>query len=157
MSEFTDSRTLLESNQIILEVNTKLDTQIQALSNTINKEWLDNLKGYIKLDRILENENSQLVLILDPTEVKCRTQYHFQAQYQNRNTLNKKVTKDWEQIYVSKEEIKDEWYKILLMAITIDEWSLMLSNLKNKTVPGISEISYLLIKNVNKKMQEWFI
>ncbi|CAG8796521.1 28213_t:CDS:2, partial [Gigaspora margarita] len=45
-SEFTDSRTLLKSNQIILEVNTKLDTQIQALLNTINKECLDDLKGW---------------------------------------------------------------------------------------------------------------
>ncbi|CAG8849550.1 30500_t:CDS:2, partial [Gigaspora margarita] len=44
-SEFIDSRTLLESNQIILEVNTKVDTQVQALSNTISKEWLDDLKG----------------------------------------------------------------------------------------------------------------
>ncbi|CAG8810885.1 42754_t:CDS:2, partial [Gigaspora margarita] len=35
-----------KSNQIILEVNTKLDIQIQALSNTINKEWLDDLKGW---------------------------------------------------------------------------------------------------------------
>ncbi|CAG8852982.1 12726_t:CDS:2, partial [Gigaspora margarita] len=112
-------------------VNTKLDTQIQALLNTINKEWLDDLKGWwhvlfrrwglekekkkfknikisIKLDCILENVNGQLVLILDPTEVKRRTQQHFQTQYQNRKTSNEKVTKNWEQIYAPKEEIKDE-------------------------------------------------
>ncbi|CAG8845442.1 2474_t:CDS:1, partial [Gigaspora margarita] len=157
MSEFIDSRTLLESNQIILEVNTKLNTQVQALTNTISKEWLDDLKGWcrvlfrrwglekekkkfkdikmytdlrckmlqndqgrmlrnlldkpfrsIKLDRILENVNSQSVLITDPTEVKCKTQQHFQTQYQNRNTTNGKVTENWEQIYTPKEEIKDE-------------------------------------------------
>ncbi|CAG8834619.1 41243_t:CDS:2, partial [Gigaspora margarita] len=90
-SEFIDSRTLLESNQIILEANTKLDTQIQALSSTINKEWLDVLKDG-------ENVN----------EVKRRTQQHFQTQYQNRNTTNEKVTEDWEQIYVPKKEIKDK-------------------------------------------------
>ncbi|CAG8851084.1 27138_t:CDS:1, partial [Gigaspora margarita] len=101
----------------------------------------------IKLDRILENINGQSVLISDPTEVKCRTRQHFQTQYQNRNTTNGKVTEDWEQIYAPKEEIKDEWYKTLLMAITIDEWSSMLSSLKNKTAPGISGIGYLLIKN----------
>ncbi|CAG8845994.1 40724_t:CDS:1, partial [Gigaspora margarita] len=78
------------------------------------------------------NENGQSVLISDPTEVKRRMQQHFQAQYQNRNTTNEKVPEDWEQIYAPKEEIKDEWYKILLTAITIDEWSSMLSNLKNK-------------------------
>ncbi|CAG8844533.1 9551_t:CDS:2, partial [Gigaspora margarita] len=138
-SEFIDSRTLLESNQIILEVNTKLDTQIQALSNTINKEWLDDLKGWWRvLFRRWENVNGQAVLISDPTEVKRRMQQYFQTQYQNRNTTNEK-------------------YKTLLTAITIDEWSSMLSNLKNKTAPGISGIGYLLIKNVNKKMQEWFI
>ncbi|CAG8840500.1 40074_t:CDS:2, partial [Gigaspora margarita] len=156
-SKFIDSRTLLELNQIILEANTKLDTQIQALSSTINKEWLDDLKGWwrvlfrywglekerkkfkdikmytdlrckmlqndqrrmlrnlldkpfrsIKLDCILENINSQSVLISDPTEVKHRTQQHFQTQYQNRNTTNEKITEDWKQIYAPKEEIKDE-------------------------------------------------
>ncbi|CAG8854807.1 21230_t:CDS:1, partial [Gigaspora margarita] len=157
MSKFIDSRTLLESNKIILEVNTKLDTQIQALSNTINKEWLDDLKGWwhvlfrywglekekkkfkdikmytnfrckmlqnvqgrmlrnlldkpfrsIKLDRILENVNGQSVLISDPTEVKRKMQQHFQTQYQNRNTINEKVTENWEQIYAPKEKIKNE-------------------------------------------------
>ncbi|CAG8829381.1 3095_t:CDS:2, partial [Gigaspora margarita] len=197
-SKFIDSKTLLESNQIILEVNTKLDTQIQALSNTISKEmrvlfrcWglekekkkfkdikmytdlrckmlqndqgrmlrnlLDKSFRSIKLDHILENVNGQSVLISDPTEVKRRTQQHFQTQYQDRNTTNGKVTEDWEQIYTPKKEIKDEWYKILLTAITIDEWSSMLSNLKNKTALGISGIGYLLIKNVNRKTQEWFI
>ncbi|CAG8833685.1 21954_t:CDS:1, partial [Gigaspora margarita] len=63
---------------------------------------------------ILKNENGQSVLISDPTEVKHRTQQHFQAQYQSKNTSNEKVTKDWKQIYAPKEEIKDEWYKILL-------------------------------------------
>ncbi|CAG8857561.1 25424_t:CDS:1, partial [Gigaspora margarita] len=62
----------------------------------------------IKLDRILENVNGQSVLISDPTEVKHRTQQYFQTQYQNRSTTNEKVTKDWEQIYAPKEEIKDE-------------------------------------------------
>ncbi|CAG8854743.1 31062_t:CDS:1, partial [Gigaspora margarita] len=101
----------------------------------------------IKLDRILENENGQLVLISDPTEVKYRMQQHFQVQYQNRNTTNKKITEDWEQIYAPKEKIKDEWYKTLLTAITIDKWSLMLSNLKNKTALEILGIGYHLIKN----------
>ncbi|CAG8849551.1 30501_t:CDS:1, partial [Gigaspora margarita] len=111
------------------------------------RNLLDKPFRSIKLDRILENVNGQLVLISDPTEVKHKTQQHFQTQYQNRNTTNGKVTENWEQIYTPKEEIKDEWYKTLLMAITIDEWSSMLSNLKNKTAPGISEIGYLLIKN----------
>ncbi|CAG8831655.1 22797_t:CDS:1, partial [Gigaspora rosea] len=37
------------------------------------------------------------------------------------------------------------------------EWFAMLSNLKNKTAPGILGIGYLLIKNASKKMHEWFI
>ncbi|CAG8822450.1 44241_t:CDS:1, partial [Gigaspora margarita] len=130
---------------------------IQALSSTLNKNWLEDFKEWwrvlfrhwglerekkkfkdikmymdlrykmlqnnlrrmlrnlfdkpfrrIKLDHILENENSQLVLISDLAEVICRTQQHFQAQYQNRNTLNKEVTKEWKQIYTTKVEIKDE-------------------------------------------------
>ncbi|CAG8834255.1 15635_t:CDS:1, partial [Gigaspora margarita] len=40
------------------------------------------------------NINGQSVLISDPTEVKRRTQQHFQTQYQNRNTTNEKVTED---------------------------------------------------------------
>ncbi|CAG8831812.1 12298_t:CDS:2, partial [Gigaspora margarita] len=73
------------------------------------RNLLDKPFRSIKLDRILENINGQSVLILDPTEVKRKTQQHFQTQYQDRNTANEKVTEDWEQIYLPKEEIKDEW------------------------------------------------
>ncbi|CAG8852142.1 8065_t:CDS:2, partial [Gigaspora margarita] len=73
------------------------------------RNLLDKPFRSIKLDRILENVNSQSVLISDPTEVKHRIQQHFQTQYQNRNTINEKVTENWEQIYAPKEEIKDEY------------------------------------------------
>ncbi|CAG8845619.1 35433_t:CDS:2, partial [Gigaspora margarita] len=111
-SEFTDSRTLLESNQIILEwhvlfrhwglekkkkkfkdIKMYTDLRCKMLQNDqgrMLKNLLDKPFRSIKLDHILENENGQLVLILDPIEVKCRTQQHFQAQYQNRNTTNEK-------------------------------------------------------------------
>ncbi|CAG8753764.1 25236_t:CDS:2 [Gigaspora margarita] len=78
--------------------------QGRMLRNLLNKPFRS-----IKLDRILENVNGQSVLISDPTEVKRKTQQHFQTQYQNRNTTNGKVTENWEQIYTPKEEIKDEW------------------------------------------------
>ncbi|CAG8807066.1 4926_t:CDS:1, partial [Gigaspora rosea] len=37
ISKLIDSRTLMESNKIIVKVNTKLDTQIQALSGTLTR------------------------------------------------------------------------------------------------------------------------
>ncbi|CAG8855496.1 37890_t:CDS:1, partial [Gigaspora margarita] len=120
---------------------------LQNNQGSMLKNLLDKPFRSIKLDCILENVNGQLVLISDPTEVKRRMQQHFQTQYQNKNTTNEKVTEDWEQIYAPKEEIKDEWYKTLLTAITTDEWSSMLSNLKNKTALGILGIGYLLIRN----------
>ncbi|CAG8841540.1 24003_t:CDS:2, partial [Gigaspora margarita] len=62
-SEFIDSRTLLETNQIILEVNTKLDAQIQALSNTINKEWLNDLKEWWQVQRYQDVYRSQMQIL----------------------------------------------------------------------------------------------
>ncbi|CAG8832608.1 6517_t:CDS:2, partial [Gigaspora margarita] len=129
-SEFIDGRTLLESNQIILEwrvlfrrwglekekkkfkdIKMYTDLRCKMLQNDQGR-MLRNLLNKpfrrIKLDCILENVNSQSVLISDLTEIKCRTQQHFQTQYQNRNTTNEKVTENWEQIYTPKEEIKDK-------------------------------------------------
>ena len=67
---------------------------IQNDQGRMLRNLLDKPFRSIKLDRILESENGQSVLISDPVEVMCKAQQHFQAQYQNRNISDVKVSKE---------------------------------------------------------------
>src|ERR1043165_9139238 len=66
------------------------------------------------------------------------------------------MTEKWERIYRPRENIKEDWYTEVEKKIEEKEWEEILRELKTGTAPGISGISYILIKRAEKKTQEVF-
>src|SRR6185436_3348299 len=106
---------------------------------------LDKPIKKIRLDRLIEQEGLSRSLITDPHEVLKKTKEYFQQQFRVRNFQSQEIKNKWAQIYQPKKEIDEDWYKQLNKNITEEEWSEMLSELKNNTAPGISGITYMLI------------
>ena len=66
------------------------------------------------------------------------------------------MSKKWKEIYDPIEKINEEIYKNLHDKIPENEWTEALKKTKPKSAPGISGISYLLIKKVGPIVQEVF-
>jgi hypothetical protein len=66
------------------------------------------------------------------------------------------MSEEWIKIYNPKEWIKESWYENLEEEIEEEEWENILRELKANTAPGISGISYILIKQAGKKSQKTF-
>jgi len=56
------------------------------------------------------------------------------------------MSERWKEVYKSQERIKEEWYIEVEENIKEEEWEEVLRDLKTGTAPGISGISYILIK-----------
>ena len=110
----------------------------------------------IVLDRFIEQEGEETILITEPDAVKMGIAKHYEKQFRRRNTKLKEMTKSWKEVYKPQEHIKEEWYKEVEEKIREKEWEEVLRELKTGTAPGISGISYILIKRAEKKTQEMF-
>ena len=56
-------------------------------------------------------------------------------------------------MYQPLSRVEEEWYNPVLSPIDIEEWVLMLNEVKLKSAPGISNVTYELIKQANHKVQ----
>ena len=110
----------------------------------------------IILDRFIEQEGEKTILITEPDTVKMGIAKHYEKQFRKRNTKLKEMTEGWKEVYKPQEHIKEEWYKEVEEKIGEKEWEEVLRELKTGTAPGISGISYILIKRAEKKTQEVF-
>ena len=97
------------------------------------------------------------MLITDDKEVKDEVVKHFQQQFRRRNHKFNKINDDWKRIYEEQISIKEEQYKEVMTEITEKEWNEITSILQKNIVPGISGISYKLIKNINIENQKYII
>src|SRR5438552_3893627 len=102
----------------------------------------------IKVDRIIKVSRSKEILLTENKEVLNEVRLHFIKQFQRKNVQENSLPSRWFDAYSLIEKIKRKIYSNLSDNITEDEWSTALSNAKNKSVLGVSSISYLLIKKV---------
>ena len=110
----------------------------------------------IVLDRFIKQVEEETVLIMKPEEVKVGVAEHYKKQFRKRNTRLEEMSERWKEIYKPQERIKEEWYKEVEEEIKEEEWEEIIKELKTGTAPGISGISYILIKRVEKRTQEVF-
>ena len=66
------------------------------------------------------------------------------------------MSSKWKNIYSPIQEIDSEIYNDLDTNISEEEWTEALKNTKSKSVPGLSGISYPLIKKVGSLTQKVF-
>ena len=110
----------------------------------------------VVIDRLVVNKNRDKELISDPKEVLESTAKHFRKQFKKRNFRGEEISEEWKKTYEPIPRIQEKLYKNLNSKITKDEWESMLSKLKANTAPGISGISYTLIKQAGADSQEAF-
>ncbi|CAG8770837.1 39182_t:CDS:2, partial [Gigaspora margarita] len=143
------------------------ESQIEPLATTS----YDNLrldyyscKAYTTIEKFKNNNNSQqeqqkLTQNKDSTEqddIKHETKdflkNYFSKEGPNRDT----PSKDWNDWYKPKSQIKSDWFDSLDSLIENKEWEEMLRDLSKNLAPGSSDISYTLIKTGSFKTQRFF-
>jgi hypothetical protein len=172
-----DQQTIISGfNQLIHRIRTKLNIEVlikqteqindaieQRCKNFANnkKTMLNSLlekeKRSIIIDKIVSKDiNCQEILITEETEVKNLVAKHFEniTNYEIFESLD--LEKEWEQYYVPRSDIDPDIYIQLMDDISEEEWDLTLKQLKQGKAPGISEISYDLIKKAGNKMNNIF-
>ena len=110
----------------------------------------------IVLDRFMKQEEENKMLVTDPEAVKCGIAAHFKEQFRKRKTCLEEMTEEWMKIYAPREWIDAAWYEEVEGKIKEEEWEETLRELKIGTAPGISGISYILIKRARKEAQKVF-
>jgi hypothetical protein len=93
--------------------------------------------------KTLENEK---FLLTEKKEVLGEVRTHFLKQFRKRNIVQEGISSRWYKAYQPIKGLDNKIYASLREKITEEEWSASLSKAKNKSSPGVSGISYLLIK-----------
>ena len=98
----------------------------------------------------------QEVLLTKDKEVLGEVRSHFAKQFRKRNIEIGKFSSRWAEAYSPIRRINEEIYSNLLDKVTDTEQKSALSKTKNKSVPGVSGISYPLIKKAGITAQRLF-
>jgi hypothetical protein len=115
--------------------------QGRMIASLLNKPYKK-----ITLDRFIIQNDEEASLITEPEAVLNGLTKHFGNQFRKRKTKLEEMSEEWKEIYSPKAWIKESWYEKLKEKIEEEEWEDNLRELKANTAPGISGISYTLIK-----------
>jgi len=110
----------------------------------------------VVLDRILIKENDEYELISEPNEVLSKTNKHFKEQFRRRNPRLDLLNEEWRSIYQPLSGIQEEWYEPVLLPVELEEWLLMLNEVRTNSAPGVSNITYELIKQADLRVHTAF-
>jgi hypothetical protein len=130
-------------------------TDKQMLDSILERPWKS-----ILIEKILTGAESMVEnreLVTDPEKVKEEVNSHFQKQFQKRKHKFEHMNKEWKEEYTPKSWIKKEWYEKVTAEIGLEEWEESLSTAKSNTAPGISGISYTLIRKVGSVASKIFL
>ena len=121
---------------------------------------LERSHNKIIIDRVLvqsKNKFENKKLVTESDDIKKEVVKHFKEQFRKRNHQFEIIDQEWANIYKEQKEINENWYIEVMSKISEEEWIEITNSLKEDTVPGISGISYQLIKKVSPKTREYFV
>src|SRR5260364_22466 len=104
----------------------------------------------IKIDRACEESGDDFRLFTNEKEILNKVETHFKEQFKKRNFFVSNLRGVWKEQYKPKEGIKAEWYNQVSNKITLAEWDYALSTTRNTSAPGISGITYPILKHFGK-------
>jgi len=112
----------------------------------------------LRIDRVvIETDDGEEDLIHEPQEVLKTVKSHFESQFRKRNVHVNNLPDFWKNEYEPIKEIEEDWYKELLKTVEVEEWDIALSQTKNNLAPGITGISYPLLKNIGELAKTLFV
>ena len=118
---------------------------------------LERSSKRVVIDRIVKDDNSDIVLVNQKEEVLEEVRNHFKKQFCKRNTWASDMLSRWKEVYNPLEKVNSRIYNSLKNKISEEEWLKALKETKSKSAPGLSGISYLLIKKAESIAQKVFI
>jgi len=113
-------------------------------------------KKYTRIitDRLVQNNNGQLELIVNKEEIKQRINTHFQTVAGGVNFKENIDNSIWKQEYEAIKEINENIYKELKQDITKEEWTATIKSLPNGKAAGPNKISYELLKHLGEELMD---
>jgi hypothetical protein len=137
----------------IEERNKMITTDQRKMINSI----LDKTYSKINLDRIrITTDTQEEVLLNSKDEVQTEAINIFSELFRSRNHKFENLPEQWKDIYEPRADINPQIYDQLGDIPTEQEWNEMLNTMNDKSAPGISNISYILIKKAGVKVNELF-
>jgi hypothetical protein len=107
----------------------------------------------IVLDRFLEETEERACLQTEPEAVKIGVAEHYKKQFRKRQTKLEEMETKWRKIYKPQKWIEENWYDKVEEEVDEDEWKEILGELRIGTAPGLSGISYIMIKRAGNQTQ----
>src|SRR3989440_1965283 len=120
--------------------------KLAFISSSLNRS-----KRSIVLDRAMSGSQNNVKLETDPVKVKQLANDHFRSVAGVPSTTPPtldEMSDSWNLEYQPLHEVDPMIYNNLLTRPTDEEWSSVISSLPNGSAPGLSGISYELIKNL---------
>ena len=105
----------------------------------------------------MKDDNLDIVLVNQKEEVLEEVRNHFKKQFRKRNTRASDMPSRWKEVYNPLEKVNSRIYDSLENKISEEEWLKVLKETKSKSAPGLSGISYPLIKKAGSIAQKVFI
>ncbi|GBC39983.1 RNA-directed DNA polymerase from mobile element jockey-like [Rhizophagus irregularis DAOM 181602=DAOM 197198] len=137
----------------IEERNNMITTDQRKMINSI----LDKTYSRINLDRIrIATDTQEEILLNSKEEVQAEAINAFSSIFRSRNHKFENLPEQWRDIYEPRADIDLQVYDHLDDMPTEQEWNEMLNTMNDKSAPGISNISYKLIKKAGAEVNELF-
>jgi hypothetical protein len=121
----------------------------QMLNSILERPWRSLLIEKVLVESGSPSCNSEL--ITNPEIVKEQVDIHFQKQFSKRKHNFNCLTEEWKEEYSPIGWIQQDWYGEVMAEVTEEDWKESLSAAKANTAPGISGISYTLIRRVGPR------
>ena len=118
---------------------------------------LERSSNRIKLDRVMVEDKENLTLVTEEKDVQNEVRSHFIKQFQKRKVNINKSSSRWVEAYKPIEKIDENIYKNINDPVSIQEWQEVLRDVKSKSAPGLSGISYPLIRKAGSLAQRLFL
>jgi len=141
------------------EIEDCIERRCEMIANNQGKmlnSLLNRPHSKVVVDRLFKEEGATKVLVTSPSKVREETKIHYENQMRARKPQNFSRRSIWSRIYEPMTCIQSTWFQDILSEITEEEWGLVLQSFKTKTAPGISGITYSLIKNASPSTQRIF-
>src|SRR6185437_9387621 len=127
-----------------------ITNQSRMLSSLLDRDFKK-----ITIDRLVTTDNNNVpTLHTNPDDILELAPKQYNALLRPRNHGFDNLPDDWKEIYDPLHHFPDNIYDDLLLEPTYGEWHEAMKKCSLNTAPGISGITYLLIKKLYPKVHE---
>jgi len=138
------------SRRLIQRAEDTVTNQSRMLSSILDRDY-----RRIVIDRIVTVDSNNIpTLHTNPDDILKIAPTQFRALTHPRQHQFDSLTSEWASVYFPLQHVNDNIYQSLMDPPTFGEWNEALNKCSLNTAPGISGITYLLIKKLHPTVHE---